>query len=614
MHVLKIFSYGQGDVFKPCDQSVCFLIDTMEKDKNFINPSLFTIFLRLDSYYNDREDLNFRGGSMTEPKHQDFFEKATTGFSCQQAIRESSGKIVDLQLVSANRTFEKLTGLHASEVIGKTFSEIFSKQNGFVRTTLSDDTDVLLYRCMRNSHNKDCDQWIRVRSFNLDGNLFGATYTDVSREQKDNNKLAGLINVSTDIFVVFNSDFHILEISDAFARTFGYEKEDVEDVSFLTMINIDDVPEAMRIVKSIAEKRLIFGYRCMVHCKSGVFRSAEWRFSYIDSKIYASCREITDGEESVSVGHEDKNGAARIDERTGLYNRDFFFRSAETEINRATLYKEKISLLIIELEHLKTVNDSWGHPVSDDIIKQAALIIGHTLRKADVAVHFGGDEIVVLLPQTSSVGATAAADKLRRILAENIRTKTGKVSAAYGIAERSADEPLIVWYKRADAALNAARLRGHNCVSTADENSLLVPAEVRYTWKEVHQSGELELDAQHREIIYTGRELIDMAQANVGFNEMIKIVDRLIDQVTRHFSYEEGLLAKIKYPQYKQHVKIHQKLLGKITFMRDSFKQQQLKSPAFFVFMTKDLVLSHVEEEDAKFFELLRQAKGLGHS
>ena len=117
------------------------------------------------------------------------------------------------------------------------------------------------------------------------------------------------------------------------------------------------------------------------------------------------------------------------------------------------------------------------------------------------------------------------------------------------------------------------------------------------------------MDAQHRELMYTGRELIDMAQANIGYNEMIKIVDRLIEQVTRHFFYEEQVLAKIKYPQNKQHAKIHQKLLGKMTFLRESFRKQQLKSPAFFVFMTKELVLSHLEEEDAKFFEQLRLAR-----
>ena len=551
---------------------------------------------------------------MAEPKHQLFYEKATTGFSCHKTVREGSGQITDLRFESVNRAFEKLFGIHGTDVVGKNFSDVFSKQNGFGVTWLSDHTDILLHKYSMNTDKKYKEQWIRIRSFEIDGDLYGATYADVTREQKYNRRLAGLMNVATDILVVFDSSFHIVEITDSFTRSFGYEKEDVEGISFLTMINIEDVPEAMRISKSIAEKRLVFGYRCLLHCKSGVFRSTEWRFNYIDSKIYASCREVADGEENTMARMEDKNGALRIDERTGLFNRDFFFRSASAEMDRATLYKEKISLLIIELEHLKTVSDSWGHPVSDDIMKQAALIIGNTLRKADVAVHFGGDEIVVLLPQTSTVGATAAADKLRRILAENIRTKTGKVSAAYGIAERFTDEPLIVWYKRADAALHTAKLRGHNCISTADENALVVPAEARYSWKEAYESGDAELDSQHRELMYMGRELIDMAQANVGFNEMIKLVDRLIDQVSRHFAYEELLLTKVKYTQYKQHAKIHQKLLGKMIFLRDSFKKQQLKSPAFFIFLTKELVLSHLEEEDARFFEHLKQATAVSHT
>ena len=545
---------------------------------------------------------------MTEPKLDAFFDRATTGLSRQKALRSDSNTVSDMVFVSVNRSFERLTGLRAADIIGKLFSEVFSQDNGFEMTLLSDHMEILLYRVVRESEKRPVhEQWIRISSFGIDDELFGSTYTDVTRTETLRRRTTGLLNVSTDILCSFDLSLRFVEISDAFTRAFGYEKEDIENISLLTMMNIDDVPQAMEIVRSIAQKRQIFGFRCLLHCKSGVFRNTEWRFSLIDAHIFASCREVEDGDESSRKSAE-TDAASRIDERTGLFNRDFFFRSAAAEMDRALLYNEKISILIVELEHLKTVNDTWGHPVSDDIMRQAAQLISHTVRKADIAVHFGGDEIVILLPQTTAVGATAAADKLRRILAENIRTKTGKVSASYGLAERGQDEPLPIWYKRADAALMTAKTRGHNCISAAEANALFIAPELRYGWKPELESGDRELDAQHRELLMVGRELIDMAIANVGYAETIKVVEHLVELVKQHFIYEEQLISRLKYKEYRQHSKIHQKLLGKIDFLVSSLRRQQVKSPAFYLFLTKELVYSHVEDDDARFFPLLRSA------
>jgi|GEM_PF-665605 len=549
---------------------------------------------------------------MTEPKLDAFFDRATTGLSRQKVVRSDSNTVSDMIFISMNRSFERLTGLHAVDIIGKRFSEVFSQDNGFQMTLLSDHLEILLYRVLGETDKKaPREQWIRVSSFGIDDELFGSTYTDVTRTEMLRRRTTGLLNVSTDILCSFDLSLRFVEVSDAFTRAFGYEKEDVENVNLLTMMNIDDVPQAMEIVRTIAQKRQVFGYRCLLHCKSGVFRSTEWRFSLIDSHIFASCREIEDGDEN-SRKTADTDAASRIDERTGLFNRDFFFRSASAEMDRALLYNEKISILIVEIEHLKTVNDTWGHPVSDDIMRQAGQLISHTVRKADIAVHFGGDEIVILLPQTTAVGATAAADKLRRILAENIRTKTGKVSASYGLAERGQDEPLPIWYKRADAALHSAKARGHNCISTAEANALFIAPELRYVWQPAFESGDRELDTQHRELLLVGRELIDMSIANVGYAEIIKVVEHLVELVKQHFTYEEQLLSRLRYKESRQHGKIHQKLLGKIDFLVSSLRRQQLKSPAFYLFLTKELVYSHVVEDDARFFPLIHISQEIG--
>lgn len=99
---------------------------------------------------------------------------------------------------------------------------------------------------------------------------------------------------------------------------------------------------------------------------------------------------------------------------TGLFNHRYFMRALEAEYKRAIRYKRSLALLLLDIDHFKNVNDTYGHPCGDLVLKGVAALLRSCLRSADVAARYGGDEIAVILPETSKSKASEVAEKLRR--------------------------------------------------------------------------------------------------------------------------------------------------------------------------------------------------------
>ncbi len=156
------------------------------------------------------------------------------------------------------------------------------------------------------------------------------------------------------------------------------------------------------------------------------------------------------------------------DQLTGLFNRTYFEKKAAEEITRSSRYGQPLSMLLLDLDHFKKVNDQWGHPVGDEVLKATAQIINGILRGIDVLVRFGGEEFIVLMPETDRSGATRAAEKIRNTLEAYRHPVVGTVTGSLGVAERKQDESRDNWYKRLDDALYRAKENGRNRVEGAE--------------------------------------------------------------------------------------------------------------------------------------------------
>jgi diguanylate cyclase (GGDEF)-like protein/PAS domain S-box-containing protein len=165
---------------------------------------------------------------------------------------------------------------------------------------------------------------------------------------------------------------------------------------------------------------------------------------------------------------------ASTDPLTELPNRLSFLASARSEMKRATRSLRPLSLLMIDLDHFKTINDTYGHQVGDEVLRAFAGLCRGRLREHDVAGRLGGEEFGVLLPNADIDAACGIAEEIRAAIAalEIPGAPALRVSASIGVSPVSPDEDsLDPALARADAALYAAKGAGRNCVRAADSSA-----------------------------------------------------------------------------------------------------------------------------------------------
>jgi diguanylate cyclase (GGDEF)-like protein/PAS domain S-box-containing protein len=155
---------------------------------------------------------------------------------------------------------------------------------------------------------------------------------------------------------------------------------------------------------------------------------------------------------------------AERDPLTGLANRSTFDTEILRQLDRSARYGEEASVLVIDLDGFKCINDAHGHAAGDQALRQVARAIERRLRKSDVVARLGGDEFAVLLPRTAVVGATVVArDVLDELALERVVIDGHelRVGASVGVAALGADEPTLA---AADAAMYRAKRSGGNQV------------------------------------------------------------------------------------------------------------------------------------------------------
>jgi diguanylate cyclase (GGDEF)-like protein len=163
---------------------------------------------------------------------------------------------------------------------------------------------------------------------------------------------------------------------------------------------------------------------------------------------------------------EEMEHKAKTDYLTGLYNQGSFQAMLTTEMARAGRHGIPVSLLIIDLDFLKEVNDRFGHMIGDEVIREVAETIRSGCREYDLPSRYGGEEFAVILPETNLRDAIELAERIRERIASRIFSRAGHVTASIGVANYPAnainrDELIRV----ADAALYDAKNSGRNRVS-----------------------------------------------------------------------------------------------------------------------------------------------------
>ena len=183
-------------------------------------------------------------------------------------------------------------------------------------------------------------------------------------------------------------------------------------------------------------------------------------YSTLEQQVEARTVELTEANEKLAQ-------AARVDHLTGLFNRRGFNEEAEAESFRAYRSGRQFSVILADVDHFKHVNDTYGHACGDHVLKRVAAILGARTRDVDRIARWGGEEFIILLPETDARGAAVLGEKLRDAIAENRFEYEGQrmgITMTFGIAEHRNGEALETCIARADTALYHGKERGRNKV------------------------------------------------------------------------------------------------------------------------------------------------------
>jgi diguanylate cyclase (GGDEF)-like protein len=159
--------------------------------------------------------------------------------------------------------------------------------------------------------------------------------------------------------------------------------------------------------------------------------------------------------------------ASDRDGLTGIFNRRFIEKSLAVALSRARRYGERLALILTDIDHFKQVNDQYGHLAGDETIRRVCQVLADNLRTSDLLGRYGGEEFLVLMPQTGGDDAMVVAERLRRMV-ENTPVAyndlTLRVTISLGVTELRADtknyEQMI---HEADKALYLSKVSGRNC-------------------------------------------------------------------------------------------------------------------------------------------------------
>jgi len=196
---------------------------------------------------------------------------------------------------------------------------------------------------------------------------------------------------------------------------------------------------------------------------AGIYRELEQMNQNLEYLVRERTRELHEINQELNTRNRELAVLSITDQLTGLFNRRYVEDQVQLAIDRQQRYDQKISLLMMDLDYFKSVNDTFGHDAGDDVLVSIAAILKKWIRKTDVVGRWGGEEFMIIF-QADGPGAAASAEKLRAIIMETEHGRAGKITASFGITQYVDKDTIDTLVKRADQCLYRAKEKGRNRV------------------------------------------------------------------------------------------------------------------------------------------------------
>ncbi|CAA7616390.1 PAS:GGDEF [Magnetospirillum sp. LM-5] len=314
---------------------------------------------------------------------------------------------------------------------------------------------------------------------------FVTTYTDITDIRASARQLERTLAlmdeiISRSVIAVFELDGDArFRFASGIERVLGYEMGEIDGRSLLEFVE----PTARPVVMGWLAGDLAPGEKAVApfRCKGGRQAWLELSGYGVDGGFRGVATDITEKHHQdlkIKTLVERLEQSALHDALTGLANRTKFTQRFDIECDRLVRSGKPMSLLVIDLDHFKAINDTFGHVVGDLVLKETAEVLQGSVRATDLVSRFGGEEFVVLLPETDMEGALTVAESLRGAVADRKIRAPGiaepiSVTGTFGVSSMDRDELLALddFIDAADRAAYRGKRAGRNRVCAATDDA-----------------------------------------------------------------------------------------------------------------------------------------------
>lgn len=224
------------------------------------------------------------------------------------------------------------------------------------------------------------------------------------------------------------------------------------------------IERAVRVANRIAEGDFSGEINGMRRDETGQLLRA---LAVMQDSLVEQRRQLEAKKVELEVANAELDKLASTDKLTGLFNRRKLEEFAKLQLATINRYGGRLSAILLDVDHFKKINDTFGHQKGDEVLMHMAAILRKSIRETDFVARWGGEEFVILLPNTPLEGAVTIAEKCRETIASHIFPDVGHKTSSFGVCQLGDKEAFQSMMERADRALYAAKNAGRNTVTVS---------------------------------------------------------------------------------------------------------------------------------------------------
>lgn len=381
-------------------------------------------------------------------------------------------------ILYANPKFEEMSGYSQYEFSSINLSNIFpaANNNDFINTLHHDykeEKAIQYYDDIRMNCKDGSTKLVSVFSMTIEyegksvflSNIFNVS--DIRKAEEQIKMLSQIVEQTDDLIKMLDKTGHITYVNDAVVKQSGYTRQELlgkKPSLFKSGMHSDEFYKELwnTVTQKLPYKNVLINRK-----KDGsIYHEAQTITPIINNNeitgYVSTGKDIT---ERIELEKKLSQLASK-DTLTGLCNRRKLEESLATEMTRVTRYESPMSLIMFDIDHVKSINDQFGHDVGDDVLQGIAKVVQDNIRETDIYARWGGEEFIILSPETTEENVEYLAEKLRYAIENYDFGLPEKITASFGVTQYISGETSDQMIKRADKAMYQAKKNGRNRVVT----------------------------------------------------------------------------------------------------------------------------------------------------